>query len=127
MFVSLLFSDPIEPTESIPLFGQPGFHAVLPQRLLSHPKLRQILCAGEHRGVVAQLDDEPRIRIQPAQRTEQRDPGHGTLARRPMPVGISIGVLKMDVRQHVARGIDEALDRRRTGRTVRVKGMPGIE
>src|SRR5205814_6147271 len=48
-------------------------------------------------------------------------------ARCPVPVGKAVGILQVDVRQHVAGGFDIVVDRRRAGGDVSVVGVASVE
>ena len=53
------------------------------------------------------LDDQPRACIDISQRLEDATPWNGALAGMPMPVGIAVRILQMDMAQKVIRRQNE--------------------
>ena len=65
-------------------------------------------------GLVTQFQNEARLRCQFAKRAENSMPADIPLANVPVPVGIAVGILQVDVLQRVSGAAHEIINRRRT-------------
>ncbi len=90
-------------------------------------KRDQVIGPGPDDVLVAHFEDQARVACQFAKRAKHGVPTDIALARVPVPVGLAIGILQMDMVQHVARSMDEVIHRWPAGRAMGIVGMAGVD